>query len=183
MPGRSNAATESQNEAFLFDACPLMRKFHIKKADATMGKPVLDIGCGSGRNAFPLAANGCTVICADKDLSRFHSPKDLEGQLVPQQLDFMTDAWPFAPSSAGGIISVHFLLPSLLPHFKESLSQGAYLLLETVPGCGGNYLQLPQKGQLRSLLEDSFSLEFYKVRNVGPQGCGAVAVRLFARRV
>ena len=182
MLGRNKAAG-AQDEAFLFDACPLIRKFHAKMANAAMGKPVLDIGCGSGRNAFPLAAHGCTVICADNDLTRFHLPKDLKGQLIPRQWDFVSDAWPFAPSSAGGIVSVHFLVPSLLPYFKESLSRGAYLLLETVPGCGGNYLQLPPKGQLRYSLEDAFDLEFYKERNVGPKGCGVVAVQLFARRI
>jgi SAM-dependent methyltransferase len=182
MRGRSKAA-ESQNDAFLLHACPLIRKFYTRMADAAMGKPILDIACGSGRNAFPLAAHGCTVICADNDLTRFHLPKNLKGHLIPRQLDFVTGTWPFAPSSAGGILSVHFLLPTLLPHFEESLSPGAYLLLETVPGCGGNYLQLPRKGQLRYLLEDSFDLEFYKERNVGPHECGAVAVQLFARRI
>jgi hypothetical protein len=182
MPGRKRAA-ESQNEAFLLDACPLIRKFHAKMADATMGKPILDVACGSGRNAFPLAAQGCTVICADNNLTRFRPPKGLKGKLIPRQLDFVTDAWPFAPSSAGGIVSVHFLIPTLLPHFENSLSRGAYLLLETVPGFGGNYLQLPREGQLRFLLEDSFDLEFYKERKVGPQECDAVAVQLFARRV
>lgn len=182
MQGRKKA-TPLKDEAFLLNACPLIRKFHAKMAEAAKSKPILDIACGSGRNAFPVAAHGCTVICADNDLTRFHPPKGLKGTLISQQVDFLDDPWPFPPKSAGGIVSVHFLPGILLPHFEETLSPGGYLLLETVPGCGGNYLQSPREGQLRFLLEDSFDLEFYKERAIGPKGCGAVAVKLFARRI
>jgi hypothetical protein len=176
-------ATRPKDSALLFNACPLIRKFHAKMAEAAKNQPILDIGCGSGRNAFPLADHGCTVICADNDLTRFHPPKGLKGKLISQQVDFLRDPWPFPPNSAGGLVSVHFLPGILLPHFEETLSSGAYLLLETVPGCGGNYLQSPREGQVRFLLEDSFDLEFYKEREIGPKGCGAVAVKLFARRI
>jgi SAM-dependent methyltransferase len=181
MPARK--ATDSTQEALLLDACPLIRRFCAKVADAAMGKPILDIACGTGRNAFPLAALGCTVICADNDLSRFSSPKGMAKRLILRPLDLIVDAWPFKRSSAGGIVNIHFLLPSLFPYFKSSLLPGAYLLLETVPGCGRNYLELPKEGQLRSLLKGSFDLEFYKERSVGPQGCGAVAVQLLARKI
>ena len=151
-------------------------------AEATMGKPILDVACGSGRNALPFVALGCTVICADKDLTRLRSPNGLAGQLIPQHLDLSVDPWPFERSSVGGIINIHFLLLHLFPHFASSLSAGGYLLLATVPGCGGNYLQLPKAGELRSLLREAFELEFYKERKVGAQNYGAVAVQLLARR-
>lgn len=175
-PGASNA------EALLLHACPLIRKFCTKVAEAAKGKPILDVACGSGRNAFPLVQRGCTVICADNDLTRLRSPKRMAGQLIRRQLDLVVDAWPFEKSSLGGIVNVHFLLIPLFPYFESSLSPGGYLLLETVPGCGGNYLQLPKAGELRSLLKEPFELEFYKERKVGPQKCEAVAVQLLARR-
>ncbi len=182
MRGRKKLV-EAHVEAFLSDACPLIRRFYKKVAEAAMGRPILDIPCGSGRNAFPLAALGCTVICADNDLTRLHSPNRLASRLIPQQLDLIADAWPFKRASAGGIVNVHFLLLPLFLHFENSLARGSYLLLETVPGRGGNYLQLPKAGELRSLLKGSFELEFYKEIKTGPQGCDAVAVRLLARRL
>src|SRR5258708_2967472 len=118
--------TESTVEAFLLHACPLIRRFCTRVAEAAMGKPILDIASGSGRNAFPLAAQGCAVICADNDLTRLRSPEGLAGQLIPRQLDLVADAWPFERSSAGGIINVHFLLITLFPHFESSLSRGGY---------------------------------------------------------
>jgi hypothetical protein len=97
-------------------------------------------------------------------------------------MDLFTDPWPFGVSRAGGIVNVHFLLPSLFPSFESSITPGGYLLLETVPGCGGNYLQLPKAGELRAALERSFDLEFYKERKVGPVSFDAVTVQLLGRR-
>jgi hypothetical protein len=97
-------------------------------------------------------------------------------------MDLVEDPWPFPESSFGGIINVHFLLPSLLPSFERSIIANGYLLLETVPGCGGNYLQLPKAGELRMSLEKGFVFEFYKERKVGPSSVDAVTVQLLGKR-
>jgi hypothetical protein len=182
MP-RLRKPPQTQQEELLLDACLLMKRYCTKIAEAAQGKPILDIACGTGRNAFPLAALGCIVICADKDLSRFRAPVGLADRLIPRTLDLIAEPWPFERSRAGGIVNVHFLLPSLLPHFETSIAKGGYLLLETVPGCGGNYVQLPQKGELRTVLRGAFDLECYTERPVGPEGCGAVTVQLLGRRI
>ena len=64
----------------------------------------------------------------------------------------------------------------------DSLSFDGYLLLETIPGCGGNYLDLPRAGQLRPAFETTFDIEFYKERKVGPPGSDAVTVQLLAKK-
>lgn len=174
---------QSMPNALLADSCPLIRKFYPKVASAAQGKPILDIACGTGRNAFPLAELGCTVICVDKDVTRFQPPKNLQGSLILRQMDLMTEPWPFEGSSAGGIVNVHFLVRSLLPEFARALSPGGYLLLETVPGCGGNHRQLPQAGELKTLLGHNFDLEVYREREAGPPRCGAVVVQVLARRL
>lgn len=134
---------------------------------------------------------GCTVICMDRDLtgletqrSRFSrtSLSKVSERMVLQQLDLEKDPWPFAACSVGGIINVHFFLPALFPCFERSLSPGGYLLFETVPGCGGNYLQLPTAGAVKNSLGDSFDLEFYKEGKVGPRDYDAVTVQVLARR-
>jgi SAM-dependent methyltransferase len=182
MPGLKKS-NESNQAELLLHASPLIKKFFVKMAEAAKDKPILDIACGTGRNAFPLAAQGCTVICADKDMTRFRPPTAISKYLIPRPLDLIEDKWPFKRLSAGGIVNVHFLLPSLFSHFERTLARGAYLLLETPPGCGGNHFELPKAGYLHSLLKDSFHVELYKERSVGPPGCGAVAVKIFARKI
>ncbi len=75
-----------------------------------------------------------------------------------------------------------FSFRNWFPCFERSLSPGGYLLLETVPGCGGNYQELPKTGALRSALENAFELEFYQERKVGPIGYDAVTVRVLAKK-
>jgi SAM-dependent methyltransferase len=178
-------------ERQLDEPAPLVRRFAAKIAEASRGLPVLDVACGSGRNAFPLLKLGCTVICIDRDLSRLATrrlpiPGDFSGpaapELVLRQMDLLEDTWPFSESSIGGIINIHFFSPSLLPAFERSLAPGGYLLLETIPGCGGNYLELPKAGTVKSFFDKSLHLELYREHRVGPNAIDAVTVRMLARK-
>jgi len=177
-------------DEILRDAAPFVRKCAEKIVAAAAGKPILDVACGSGRNAILLARLGGTVICIDKDLSaldvnlkrRRRILAAFATRLIPERIDLLKDAWPFGPGSVGGIINVHCLLTAILPAFATSLTPQAYLLLETVPGHGANYLELPQRGALRAALEPAFDVAFYEERPAGPSGRNAVTVKLFARR-
>jgi SAM-dependent methyltransferase len=175
----------------LFEPSPLVRRFASKIAYAAAGKPVIDVACGSGRNAILLSQLGCAVICVDKDMSLLQTQQQrLSGsllgralaQLTLHQMDLIKDPWPFGVCTLGGIVNIHFLLPMLFPFFERSLSPGGYLVLGTVPACGGNYLQLPKKGELRAALARAYDLEFYKEGKAGPRGYDAVTVQLLAKR-
>jgi SAM-dependent methyltransferase len=169
----------------------MIRRYGSKIAAASFDKPILDVACGSGRNALFLWSLGYTVICMDRDLSGLQAQlsRGMDGdsvraskRLILLQIDLKVDRWPFQQHSVGGIINVHFTLPALFPHFGSSLVQNGYLLIETVPGCGGNYLELPRKGELKAAFESSFAFEVYKERPVGPSDRNAVTVKLLARR-
>lgn len=130
-------------------------------------------------------------MCIDKNLAdvgtlrrqlRRSKLKGFLRRMTLSQLDLTATPWPFGPQTAGGIVNVHFLSCPLLACFSESLLPGAYLLLETAPACGRNYLDLPMQGELRGLLENSFDIEFYKERRAGPPESGKVTVKLIARR-
>jgi SAM-dependent methyltransferase len=165
----------------------LVRKFASRMAEAAVGKPILDVACGSGRNALFLSQLGCKVICIDTDLADLRtqraSSSDEKHRLELCQLDLVEASWPFGEASVGGIVNVHFFLASLFPFFEKSLSPGGYLIFESVPGCGGNYLQLPPAGFVRSLLTRGFDIEVYKERKVGPPGRDAVTTTTLAKRM
>jgi len=160
-------------------------------AAGAAGKPILDVGCGSGRNALLLAHLGCNVICVDKDLTRLRTQlldssrtsfRGVSGQLRLHQVDIVKNPWPFGTCTIGGIICIHFFVPVLIPCFESSLLPGGYLLLETFSGCGGNYLELPKAGEVRDSFGKAFDLEFYRERTVGLRSYNAVAVKMLARR-
>jgi SAM-dependent methyltransferase len=160
--------------------------------EAADEQPIIDVACGGGRNAFYLAALGAQVICVDRDLSRLKTEGDrLAGtpfesalsRITPVKLDLARDAWPFPPGSAGAIINVHYTQPALFPAFASTLRSGGYLLIETVPAHGRNYLELPESGTVRQAFEPCFRLEIYNERATGPVGLNSVTVQLFGRRL
>ena len=173
-------------ETHVLEPSRLVRKFGSKIADAADGNPVLDVACGSGRNGLFLSRLACQVICVDKDLTRLRtqlrlcraSNRKTLASLRLRQLDLVERPWPFSPCTLGGIVNVHFFLPALFPFFESSMSPGGYFLFETVPGCGGNYLELPKAGELWHSLRRAFEIEFYQESKVGPRNCGAVTVQL-----
>jgi SAM-dependent methyltransferase len=156
--------------------------------------PVLDAGCGFGRNALALAARGASIICVDRRLDRLEvlasvGSKYLAnqtqfngaiGKLLPVLADLDPLNWPFSEKCFSGIICVHFVDLGLLQAFRASLILGGFFYFETFGGHGGNYLDLPRAGQVHDLLSKDFDLNFYRERKVGPVECDAVAVELFA---
>jgi SAM-dependent methyltransferase len=185
--------TQSTNDYLCsdtFEPSRLVRKFGSKALDAAANKPILDVACGSGRNAIFFAELGGTVICLDKNLNQLRSYETRRMQTLPakhnplelHQLDLIKEPWPFIAGSVGGIVNIHFFLPSLFPHFENSLSPGGYLLFESVPGCGGNYLELPPAGYIRSLLANGFEIEIYKEKKVGPVSSDTVTTQVVAKR-
>ena len=158
--------------------------------------PLLDAGCGYGRNAVALASRGLSVVCVDQKLERLNElvrlapkhiadlkqPKCKAGQLYPLLADLDPAQWPFRENCFAGIICVHFLNVELFEAFRSSLVAGGCLYIETFGGHGRNYLDLPKGGQLRDLLSKDFDLPFYREKKVGPAGYDAVTVKLFARK-
>jgi SAM-dependent methyltransferase len=177
----------------LLEPSRFLMEFSSALAASSGGKPILDVACGSGRNALPLAELGCQVICIDKDLAQIEVLRDalkdtplsqLSARLVPQSIDLQIAAqWHFGQSTVGGIINIHCLALELIPLFYSALIPGGYLLIESVPAHGGNYRQLPKSGELRSALAGRFELEAYKENRAGPRDVDAVTVKVFARKI
>jgi SAM-dependent methyltransferase len=163
---------------------------------ALNSRPVLDAGCGYGRNAFALSLRGLDVVCADGDVARLSTltslaplffatrnlPEQKVGTLHPVCVNLDSSAWPFRKNTFSAVVCVHFPPLDLLDVFRFSLVSGGLLYIETFGGQGQNYLDLPSKGHLHGLLSKSYDLLFYKERAVGPPNFGAVSVKLLARQ-
>lgn len=171
----------SQCPENLLQPSRLLRKFGLKIREAAGRAPILDVACGTGRNAIFLSQLSCDVVCADKNLDGFKGHQSR--RLSTVKLDFLTDPWPFEHRTLGGIVDVHFLSFRLFPLFEKSLIPGGYLLVETVAGHGGNYLELPKAGMIKEILQTGFRLEFYREHYVGPENYKAVTVQALAKRI
>jgi SAM-dependent methyltransferase len=95
--------------------------------------PVLEAGCGAGRNASALAQLGLTMVCADRNKQRL---AELDGipltdgarrALVPICADLASATWPFGISCFSAIVCIHYLDVALFPSFHSSLIPGGHL--------------------------------------------------------
>jgi hypothetical protein len=98
-------------------------------------------------------------------------------------MDLLADPWPFASASIGGIVLVDFVDRSLFEFFIDAVLPGGYILIETVSGRGGNYLELPKSGELRKAFKKSCEISVYKEKRAGPIAHDAVTVKMLARRI
>jgi SAM-dependent methyltransferase len=153
--------------------------------------PVLDAGCGFGRNAMALAQREFTVVCAERDSSRIEelvrfaetNQLSFKGDLLAIVVELGPSVWPFGASCFSAVVFVHYLNTLLFPSVHRSLIPGGYLYLETVGGQGRNYLELPAAGELHALLCNQFRFDLYHERVVGPAARMKRAVRLCAKKI
>jgi SAM-dependent methyltransferase len=169
----------SEPSRFLYQHAPIL--------DASL--PVLDAPCGFGRNSLFLAQQGYGVVGADLDRERvgFLRRRAEDDPSVGKNLnlvisDLNGESLPFQNGIFGTLIIIHFV-PRHWRSYLALLRTRGVLLFETMGGQGGNYLQLPTKGEMRSLLEQTFGISVYRERPVGPTGSNAVTVRLVARKL
>jgi len=174
---------------------PTLLRFIDEITSGPLG-PVLDAGCGYGRNSVALAIRGMDVIGADRDVDRLQILQHRGSQYIAAQkragmqsgrvqticADLTPDRWPIIDSCLSAIVCVHFPRLAHFDQFRRSLVSGGYLYVETFGGHGGNYLDLPLPGQYRESLSSHFLLLYYVEKPTGPLNKKAVTVRLFARK-
>ncbi|MGJ0620461.1 MAG: class I SAM-dependent methyltransferase [Methylocystis sp.] len=166
----------------------------FRVARGVLGSPdgrVLDMGCGYGRNAIALAKLGHHVVAVDNDFERLKflmHEKDVgrraqKGSITCIKADLSSANWPFAENSFTGIASVHFTKYQPIRFVHRFLQENGWLYFDSVGAQGKNYLQLPERGWMKNVLQDHFRFEHYEERHAGPRGENAVAIRLLAKRI
>ncbi len=94
------------------------------------GGEVLDLACGSGRNAVWLAARGLRVTAVDKDLDASAAARDTPG-VTWQAHDLEADPWPFGQGRWQAVVVINYLYRPLFPHLLHALAQGGVLIYAT----------------------------------------------------
>lgn len=165
---------------------------YAEEIAANSNGPIVDIGCGYGRNAILLSSFGVPVVCADKStealeyIESLDAPGNLQhsGRLLStMSLDLVNGPWPFQEKTLGAIINVHCFFPNVLECFLISLKVGGFLFIETVDGHGENYRELPPCGFVKAKLADTFEIRYFQEKKVGPPLSDASTVKMFAKKI
>lgn len=91
---------------------------------------MLDLACGSGRNARWLAAEGWRVEAVDRDENAIAGLQQIPG-LHAFTADLENAPWPFAGRLFEGIVVCRYLHRPLLPLLTECLAPNGVLIYET----------------------------------------------------
>ncbi|MEN8161207.1 MAG: class I SAM-dependent methyltransferase, partial [Myxococcota bacterium] len=97
---------------------------------------VLDLACGSGRNALPLARDGSRVIGLDRSRERLGALAETARAERLPLLAVCADleaggALPLATASAGAVLVFRYLHRPLGPELERVLRPGGLLVYET----------------------------------------------------
>ena len=131
--------------------------------------PVLDVACGSGRNARWLAAQGLDVVGVDRE------PQVIAGvRFVRADLE-AGRPWPFADERFAGIVVTNYLHRPLFPHLLAALAPEGVLIYETFMagnerfGRPSNPEFLLRPGELLAVFGDLQVVAFEQGRTVAPK--------------
>lgn len=113
-------ASHEPPSSWLIRHAPLIRR----------GGTVLDLACGSGRNARWLAEQGWHVEAVDRNESAITEMQQISG-LHAFQADLENASWPFAGRTFDGIVVCRYLHRPLLPLLAECLTTNGVLIYET----------------------------------------------------
>lgn len=172
------------------DAAPAMAPsaFVVRHAALVRGR-VLDIACGSGRNAIFLARRGCAVVGVDLALAALrHLQRTAcrERLLVhPVQADLECHCLPAARFDA--VINIRYLQRSLFGQLEHTLKPGGVLLFETFlvdqlqRGHPRNPAYLLRRGELAQAFPGLERLEYEEGLLAHESGSDYLA-RLLARK-
>lgn len=131
-------------------------------------------------------------MCLDNDVEALSyvasltggpSAAPISGRLRTRHFDLEHDAWPFEENSLGGVLLVHYFHPTVFAYSAGSVRAGGFLLFESIRANGGNYVQLPPPGFVKSVLSDRFDLCYFTEKSVNVDGHVAATVKVLARRL
>jgi SAM-dependent methyltransferase len=152
-------------------------------AEAAERGPILDLACGRGRHALPLAERGLPVVALDRDAGLLAELRARARALPLRCLraDLETGSGiPVRPGSCGAILVFRFLFRPLAPAIVQALAPGGLLLYETFLRAEGEATGGPRNPAFR-LAPGELRALFPELREIASEE-GVSGARLAARR-
>jgi SAM-dependent methyltransferase len=143
----------------------------LKKLDRSL--PVLDLACGNGRNGLALAAQGVSVVFADRSAESLQIVEHhlLEAGLPGRtwQVDLeQADINPLAGQRYAAVLGFRYLHRPLFPSLLESVTPGGVVIYQTFTieqrrfGRPRNPDFLLQPGELQEYFEDWETIHYFE---------------------
>lgn len=161
---------------------PLVAKA-FRNSDIPTDALILDLPCGYGRHSIWLADLGYRVLAADIDAARILSFTSLSESMPENHCQGMVlDAnspLPLPRGTFDAVVITDFVNPRLLAGVAPLLRNGGLLVYQTMSGRGGNWRELPERGQAAQMLSARFDIIHCSTRPAGPKDANVETVSLF----
>lgn len=176
---------EKWNRKYLQEDFPWKEPSDIVKDFYTLAKTgkVLDIACGTGRNAVFLAEKGFTVDAVDISDVALEKIKHPKINKIQADLDF----YKITENSYDLIVNINFLNRRLVPYIKEGLKKDGGVIFETFTlKDGEDYFQpenreyLLRPNELLRLFSDMYIVYYREAQKIKPDGRKAFVSSLVA---
>ena len=146
---------------FLWEPAPVVARWAPQLPPGRL----LDLGCGSGRDAVYLAMMGHAVLAVDRLPDALQRTGELAARIGVQIECEQVDLRQAQPAgSFDGIIMVRFLERALFPYVRTVLKPGGLFLLEAFahsPEIKPRWTLAPQEA-LRAFADDAFTILEYR---------------------
>lgn len=112
---------------------PLLHDHFDAICEASTLAPVLDLACGSGRNALWLAQRGVPVVAADINPAALEALEaNAPAGLTTWEVDLEAPgSVPLAGSRFGAVLVFRYLHRPLMPSIRDAVVPGGLLIYET----------------------------------------------------
>jgi SAM-dependent methyltransferase len=159
-------------------------KFLVKQLSLNLpniGLPILDVGCGYGRNSLYLAELGYQVLAADYYEKVFADKwYEKKSNIKPITID-ATQHFPFQNGTFGAVVVIHFYSEGLFQRLSDLVAPNGYIFYESIGGNGQNWIQLDFIGQVKKSLSENFTFRTYQEKAIGPNKSYA-SVKMVAQK-
>jgi SAM-dependent methyltransferase len=132
----------------------------IHKYKPSRDSPILDVGCGYGRNSMYLAELGYEVIAIDIDDKSLNDNWNIGFSNIHKVQIDVNDAIPFEDDSFGAIIVVHFYCKDLFKKLRNLVRKNGFIVYESVSSHGNNWKDLSVENEIVNELGDQYKILF-----------------------
>jgi SAM-dependent methyltransferase len=121
---------------------------------------IADVACGSGRNLLPFLDLKPEIHCYDRNLLALDSFKEdhPETILSCHEVDLLSDEFRLPERAFSLVLMIHFYDEAVFRKAANAVAPQGCFVFESIDNRGGNYLEMPGRGEVSAILEAGFEI-------------------------
>ena len=143
---------------------------HAQLIASRITNPIADIACGSGRNLLPFLQSGQRIDCYDIRPTCIdpYIVKACAQRLRRYEANLLDANFSLPHAEYSLVLLIHFYNAGVVSQIIQAIKPGGLLVLETIDDRRGNYVELPQLGEVFKLITPRLHIVNCAAKPAGP---------------